>query len=224
MSSIIVSQHTTLGYKKKEPIIRDINIDIKAGDFVFVTGKSGSGKSTFLKSLYGDISPQSGQLNVCGVDIRKNMAGKKLNFLRKHLGIIFQDYKLIKEWSIEKNIMLPLLINGYSKALCKERTNKFLNHVKLSHKAHKYPMELSGGEQQRAAVARAMAANPTLILADEPTGNLDEYSSEVIWNFFKGVREILNTTIVVVTHKLPSNIYSDYKQFFINDGVLHEIN
>jgi cell division transport system ATP-binding protein len=153
----------------------------------------------------------------------KDIASAKLNTLRRHIGIVFQDYKLINEWTVEKNVMLPLIVNGFPKSVCINQAQKLLKHVKLLHKANKYPLELSGGEQQRVAMARALAHNPVLILADEPTGNLDDYSSEVIWNLLRSAKEFLGTTVVVVTHHIPSTISIHYKHFFIDEGYLHEI-
>jgi cell division transport system ATP-binding protein len=211
----------SLGYGGK-PVIVDATSSIEAKDFVFIVGKSGSGKSTLLKSFYGEVELVSGSLNVCGIDM-KNIAAPKLNTLRRHVGIVFQDYRLINEWTIEKNVMLPLIVNGFAKTICINQAQKLLKHVKLLHKAGKYPLELSGGEQQRVAMARALAHNPVLILADEPTGNLDDYSSEVIWNLLRSAKEFLGTTVIVVTHHIPSTINVNYKHFFIDDGYLHEI-
>ncbi len=221
-SSVVVAENLTLAYKKNEPIIQNATLSIKTGDFVFITGKSGSGKSTFLKSMYGAIHPREGTLNVCGINLR-NVSTSNKNFLRKHLGVVFQDYKLIENWTIEKNVMLPLLIAGFSKDVCISQAHKLLNHVKLVHKADKYPLELSGGEQQRAAVARALAHNPVLILADEPTGNLDEYSSSVIWDLLKGANAQLGTTVITVTHKIPSLLRVNYRRFIIEDGGIDEV-
>ncbi len=148
----------------------------------------------------------------------------KLNFLRKHIGIVFQDYKLIKEWTIEKNIMLPLIINGYEKIVTQNQVDSLLKHVRLKHQAGKYPLELSGGEQQRVAMARALAHNPILILADEPTGNLDDYSSQLIWNLLEGANTQLKTTVIVVTHHIPETMNIEYKHFHIEYGSIHEVN
>jgi cell division transport system ATP-binding protein len=195
---------------------------INPNEFVFITGKSGSGKSTILKSMYGELTPKKGVLDVCGVNI-KNISSSKLNLLRRYLGIVFQDYRLINDWTVEKNVMLPLMIGGFSKGVCVKQAQKLLKHVKLLHKADKYPLELSGGEQQRVAMARALAHNPVMILADEPTGNLDEYSSEVIWDLLKNAKEHLGTTVVVVTHHIPSTLGIDYKHFFLESGVVYEV-
>ena len=222
MSNIIQAENLVLSYNADEYVIKQGNLDIKPKDFVFITGKSGSGKSTFIKSLYGEMKIQSGNLNVCGFDL-ENISTRQLNLLRKHIGVIFQDYKLINEWSVEKNVMLPLIIAGYSSHICKVQATKLLKHVKLLHKSQKFPLELSGGEQQRVAMARALAHNPILILADEPTGNLDDYSSEVIWNLLKSVRQHIGSTIFIATHRIPSTLGIDYKHYFLDDGVFHEV-
>lgn len=222
MEYVIKANGLNISYGRDEPIITDASMQIKAQEFVFITGKSGSGKSTIIKSLYGDLLPTRGELNVCGVDF-KNLSSSKLNLLRRYLGVVFQDYKLIDEWTVEQNVMLPLIIGGFSKSVCVKQAHKLLKHVKLLHKINKYPYELSGGEQQRVAMARALAHNPVLILADEPTGNLDSYSSEVIWNLLKGAKEHLGTTVLVVTHNIPSTLGIDYKHYFLEGGVLHEV-
>lgn len=222
MDKVIIAENLSLSYKDFETIISKATFSIDAGSFVFITGASGSGKSTLLKSLYGAIEPRAGQLVVGGVKMNR-ISTSRLNFLRRHIGIVFQDYKLIKEWTIEKNVMLPLIISGYTKDVSGTQVQKLLGHVKLIHQAGKFPPELSGGEQQRVAMARALAHNPILILADEPTGNLDEYSSEVIWNLLEGANTQLKTTIVVVTHHIPSSISVPYKHFHIEMGTIHEI-
>lgn len=221
-SSVIIADNLALSYRKNEPILQNVSLNIKTKDFVFITGKSGSGKSTFLKSLYAVLPPMMGNLNVCGIEL-EHITTQNKNFLRKHLGVVFQDYKLIDNWTIEKNVMLPLFIAGFSKDVCLSQAHKLLKHVKLLHKADKYPPELSGGEQQRAAVARALAHNPVLILADEPTGNLDDYSSGVIWDLLKGANEQLGTTIVTVTHRIPSLLRVNYRHFIIDNGGMDEV-
>lgn len=222
MQEAVIANDISLSYRRNEPIITNANFNLALRDFAFITGKSGSGKSTLLKSLYGEIRVQKGFLSVCGTDM-KAVNLQKLNSFRKKIGIVFQDYRLITEWNVEKNVMLPLIIGGYSKEVCTKQTNKLLQHVNLLHKAHKYPLELSGGEQQRVAMARALVHNPVLLLADEPTGNLDDYSSDVIWSLLRSAKEQLGTTIVVVTHKIPTAFRMDYRHFVIEEGVLNEI-
>ncbi|MBN2816830.1 MAG: ABC transporter ATP-binding protein [Campylobacterales bacterium] len=222
MDKVIIADNLSLAYSNDETIINKVKFSIDSGSFVFITGASGSGKSTLLKSLYGALKPKEGSLIVGGVEL-KGVSSSKLNFLRKHVGIVFQDYKLVKEWTIEKNIMLPLIINGYEKSVTQNQVDSLLKHVRLKHQAGKYPLELSGGEQQRVAMARALAHNPILILADEPTGNLDDYSSQLIWNLLEGANSQLKTTVIVVTHHIPESMNIDYKHFHIEYGSIHEV-
>ena len=220
MPTLIKARNLSLAYD--EIVIKKANFSIKAGDFVFITGKSGSGKSTLLKSFYGELEPAGGELEVCD-SLLNEISNKELLALRQNIGIIFQDYKLIEEYSIAKNVMLPLMIKGYSKRVCEEQANKLLKHVELSFKGDKKPNQLSGGEQQRVAMARALAHNPKLLLCDEPTGNLDEYSSSIIWTLLKSAKELLNTCVVVVTHRIPSKLRLDYRLFNIDEGRLDEL-
>lgn len=223
MDKVIIASELSLSYPHHEAVINKINFSIESGSFVFITGASGSGKSTLLKSLFGALVPSNGSLVVGGVELN-GVSRSKLNLLRRHIGIVFQDYKLVKEWNIEKNIMLPLLINGYVKNVANAQVDKLLKHVRLNHQAGKFPQELSGGEQQRVAMARALAHNPILILADEPTGNLDEYSSQLIWNLLEGANEQLKSTVIVVTHNIPKMIRVPYRHLHIENGAINEVN
>lgn len=219
---IIKTENLLLGYEKDDIVINSANLEIFPNDFVFITGQSGSGKSTILKSFYGEMVPKKGMLNVCMYDLN-SINKSNLNALRRKIGIIFQNYRLINEWSVEQNVMLPLIIKGFSKNTCKKQSIKLLNHVNMLHKADKYPFELSGGEQQRVAMARALAHNPMLILCDEPTGNLDDYSSDIIWSLLRSAREMLGATIIVVTHRIPSLLRMQYRHFTIEKGNVNEI-
>jgi len=222
MDKVIVAENLSLAYEKDEMIIDRASFSVESGSFVFITGASGSGKSTLLKSFFGALAPVEGSLVVGGVEL-KGVSRSKLNLLRRHIGIVFQDYKLINEWTIDKNISLPLIINGYEKSVTENQVETLLKHVRLKHQSGKYPLELSGGEQQRVAMARALAHNPIMILADEPTGNLDDYSAQLIWNLLAGANEQLGTTIVVVTHRIPQNLSVDYKHYHIEYGSVHEV-
>lgn len=222
---IIAAEKLFLGYKREEPVIKNASFQIREKEFVFISGPSGSGKSTLLRSLYGGMSLYGGVLEILGIDMQ-NPNEQDIEELRRHIGIIFQDYKLIKDWSVERNIMLPMIINGYSKELCRTQTEKLLKHIKLSHKANNYPLELSGGEQQRVAMARALAHNPIMILADEPTGNLDDQSSDIIWNLLKGANEQLGICVLVVTHahKIPNlGVGMLCRQLHIDKGGIYEV-
>ncbi len=223
MANIISASHLTLGYSGSDAdIIKNANFKIKKGDFVFITGPSGSGKSTLLRSLYGQLKPKSGNLLVGAQDMSR-ISKKKLQELRRHFGIIFQDYKLINEWSVAKNVVLPLIIAGYNIDVQETQAKRLLKHVKLSEHADRFPLELSGGEQQRIGVARALAKNPTLILADEPTGNLDEYSSNVIWDLMENANEQLGATVVVVTHRIPNIFSIPYRHLIIENKGIYEV-
>ena len=219
---MIQAKNIYLSYDDNKYIIKKGNFTIKHKEFIFIGGNSGSGKSTLLKSFYADIPLKHGSLKIDGQEVF-GINGKKLRLLRKDIGIIFQDYKLVNEYTIEENIMIPLKINGYSNDISKDQANKLLSHVKLSHRAGYYPNELSGGEQQRVAVARALAHNPKVIIADEPTGNLDDYSADVVWNLLKGANEQLGITIVVVTHRVPKNLGIKFRQLSLEDGIIYEV-
>ncbi len=219
---MITAKNIYLSYDDNKYVIKKGNFYVKPKEFIFVGGNSGSGKSTLLKSFYGEIPLKHGSLKIDGQEVF-GINALKLRNLRKDIGVIFQDYKLINEYTIEENIMVPLKINGYSNEICKSQAAKLLAHVKLSHRAGFYPNELSGGEQQRIAVARALAHNPKIIIADEPTGNLDDYSADVVWNLLKGANEQLGITIVVVTHRVPKNLGIKFRQFSIEDGIIYEV-
>ena len=223
MSNVIQANNLTLAYDNGEKeIIKDANFNIKKGEFVFITGPSGSGKSTLLKALYGKLKPLEGSLVVGGNDLA-TIRRRKLQELRTHMGIIFQDYKLVNEWTVSKNVVLPLMIAGYSSEIQETQARRLLKHVKLSEHSDKYPLELSGGEQQRVGVARALSKNPVVILADEPTGNLDDYSSNVIWDLMENACQQLDTTVLVVTHKIPTIFSLPYRHFIIESKGVYEV-
>ena len=222
MQKIISASGLCLGYENEQNLITDAKFDIYSDDFVFITGQSGSGKSTLLKSFYGQMKPSAGSLSVCLTDMT-DITQQNLDKLRQRIGVVFQNYRLISEWNIEKNVMLPLMIKGLSASVCKNQATKLLKHVNLLHRADKFPNELSGGEQQRAAMARALAHNPNLLLCDEPTGSLDEYSSDVIWGLLRSAKEYLGTCIVVVTHHIPVSLRVPYRHLVIDNGRIYEI-
>lgn len=222
MRHIVEARDLVLEYDKSFRVINKANFSINVNDFVFITGKSGSGKSTLIRSMYGDMAISDGSLNVCLNEL-KGINHSSLALLRQRVGIIFQDFRLINEWNVEKNVMLPLIIKGYNQSVCKKQAAKLLNHVNLLHKSDRFPLELSGGEQQRVAMARALAHNPQLLLCDEPTGSLDDYSSEVIWMLLRSAREALGTCVVVVTHKIPAGLRMHYRHFELSNGEVNEI-
>ncbi|AZV46222.1 ABC transporter ATP-binding protein [Nautilia sp. PV-1] len=221
MGVLVEAKNLYVGYKG-EPIIKNANFKIYTKDFVFLTGVSGSGKTTIIKSLYGEVPVFNGSLNVGGIELN-NIKKSKLSYLRKYLGVVFQDYKLIPEWTILKNVMLPMLIAGIDKKTAEEEAIKLLNKVKLSHKLDKYPAELSGGEQQRAAIARAIIHDPVMILADEPISGLDEYSANLVMELFIMANREKDITIMIASHSLPQTFDINYRQIHLEKGTLYEL-
>ncbi|MGM3305839.1 cell division ATP-binding protein FtsE [Anabaena sp. WFMT] len=176
----------------------DVSINIKKGEFLFITGPSGSGKSTFLKLLYGQELPTQGEVIVDDLNVA-NLQGDRLSFFRRRIGIVFQDYKLIPQRTVSENIIFVLQAQGYTRKEIQRRLEPTLKLVGLLSKADRFPDQLSGGEQQRVSIARAIIATPPLLLADEPTGNLDPDNS---WQVIK-ILQKLNTfgaTVIVTTH------------------------
>ncbi|MGL5122821.1 MAG: ABC transporter ATP-binding protein [Fusobacteriaceae bacterium] len=182
-------------------IIRNLNIEIKEGDFISIMGKSGSGKSTLLNLIGLLDKPNSGKLFIDGIDtIQANDLEKNI-IKNEKLGFVFQFHYLLKEFTALENVMLPGLLKNYkNKDKIREKALNLLKEVGLEDRGSHRPTELSGGEKQRVAIARAMINSPKIILADEPTGNLDEETSEMIHEIFKKINKEFNQTIIVVTH------------------------
>lgn len=177
----------------------NIDLDINKGEFVFIVGASGAGKSTLIKLLFREELPSSGTVRVCGSDVNK-LSRRDIAYFRRRLGIVFQDFRLITTLSVFDNVAFALRATGASAKTIKSRVPKVLNMVGLLSKAKKFPDELSGGEQQRVALARALANNPDIIIADEPTGNIDPRMSKDIVELLNVINS-LGTTIVMVTHQ-----------------------
>jgi cell division transport system ATP-binding protein len=221
MGVLVKAENLYLGYKN-EPVIKNANFKIHTKDFVFLTGVSGSGKTTIIRSLYGEIPILRGSLNVGGIELN-GVKKSKISYLRKYLGVVFQDYKLIPEWNILKNVMLPMLIAGIDKHTAENEAIKLLNKVKLSHKIDKYPAELSGGEQQRAAIARAIIHDPVMILADEPISGLDEYSANLVMDLFIMANKEKDITVMIASHSLPQIFNINYRQIHLEKGDVYEL-
>ncbi|MEA5552220.1 cell division ATP-binding protein FtsE [Anabaena cylindrica UHCC 0172] len=185
-------------YANSYHALLDVSINIKKGEFLFITGPSGSGKSTFLKLLYGQELPTQGEVIVDDLNVA-NLQGDRLSFFRRRIGIVFQDYKLIPQRTVSENIIFVLQAQGYTRKEIQRRLEPTLKLVGLLSKADRFPDQLSGGEQQRVSIARAIIATPPLLLADEPTGNLDPDNS---WQVIQ-ILQKLNTfgaTVIVTTH------------------------
>lgn len=186
-------------YKNGVTAIHDLNLSIEKGSFVFVIGDSGSGKSTFMKLLYREEKPTSGQIVVGGINVAK-LRNNKVYKLRRKLGIVFQDYKLLPKLTVYENVAFAMEVIGATKQQIRIKVLKALEVVGLKNKVHNYPNQLSGGEQQRVAIARAIVNNPKMLLCDEPTGNLDPTMSMEIMKVLDNINKTLGTTIIVVTH------------------------
>ena len=178
--------------------LQDINVRIEQGEFVFIVGPSGAGKSTFFKMLFREVLPSSGKVIVNGHDLVK-MTDKEIPYFRRQLGIVFQDYRLLPDRTVYANVAFAMQVIETPYRKIKRRVNDVLDLVGLRKRAHAYPTELSGGEQQRIAIARAIVNDPILLIADEPTGNLDPETSWEIMDIFREVNKS-GTTIVMATH------------------------
>jgi cell division transport system ATP-binding protein len=180
-------------------VLSNVNVEINKGEFVYLIGKTGSGKSSFMKILYGDLVLTEGEGHIVGHNL-KNLKEKDIPFLRRKLGIVFQDFKLLIDRTINDNLLFVLKATGWKdKSAMNARVEEVLNKVGMKTKGFKYPHELSGGEQQRIAIARALLNNPELILADEPTGNLDPQTSIEVMEVLQDINKNGNT-ILMATH------------------------
>ncbi|MFA5828005.1 MAG: ATP-binding cassette domain-containing protein [Candidatus Shapirobacteria bacterium] len=181
--------------------LKDINLNIDNGEFIFIVGPSGAGKSTLLKLILGQIRPSSGLITIDDIDFG-HAKKSQIDKIRRKIGIIFQDYQLIADKSVEENISLALDIVDFPPTERQSRIDEVIKKVNLSSRRFLFPSQLSGGEMQRAALARALAIKPSLILADEPTGNLDVENSWNLIKLLKDVNEQYNTSIIMTTHNL----------------------
>ena len=179
-------------------VLKDITLSIEKGELAFITGPSGAGKTTLLKLIYAAEKPDKGQIVVAGWDISK-LKQSTIPYLRRNLGVVFQDFRLLNNKTVFDNIALALRIHNMHPKEIKEDVNAVLREVKLTHKSQIYPQHLSGGEQQRVVIARAMVSKPSILLADEPTGNLDDETSDTIMGLFKEINA-MGTTVLVATH------------------------
>ena len=195
---MIHMKNVTKVYENGAVALNNINVDIRKGEFVFLVGSSGAGKSTFIKMLFREVLPTSGILTVNGRDVIR-MANKEVPYLRRSLGVIFQDYRLLPEKTVYENISFAMQVIEAPRRLMQRSVNSVLDIVGLRDKYKCFPHQLSGGEQQRVAIARAIVNNPSSVIADEPTGNLDPETSWGIMDIFQRINAA-GTTIVMATH------------------------
>jgi cell division transport system ATP-binding protein len=195
---LVEFDHVTKSYSDAPPALNDVTFTLDKGEFAFITGPSGAGKSTLLKMIYMDEFPSEGEVRV-GRHSSAAIRRTEIAMLRREVGVVFQEFKLLKELTAFENVLLPLRAAGKRESSIRKRANSVLYSVGLSTKRHQSPLKLSGGEQQRIAIARAMALRPAILLADEPTGNLDPDTAEQILDLLVDINRG-GTSVLVATH------------------------
>ena len=214
---MITIEHVYLEYSKNRTTLRDVNIHIDKGEFVFLVGPSGAGKSSFIKMLTHEVVPGKGAVYVDDTNVLR-LKKSKVPYYRRKLGIVFQDFRLLQEKTVFENIAFVLRVTGITnRDEIHDKVMRALELVNLANKANALPTELSGGEQQRVAIARALVNRPLLLLADEPTGNLDPQTSDEIMELFSNINH-MGTTIIMVTHNKDLVNAMHKRVVYIEDG------
>ena len=222
MQNIVVSLQDAIVKNENQVVLTHINFKVVNGDFIFLIGKTGTGKSSLLKVLYGDLPLSDGNGLILGYDLVK-LKDRDIPHLRRKLGVVFQDFKLLTDRTIFDNLAFVLKATGWSsKEKINTRVSEVLSMVNVGSDSKKFPFELSGGEQQRVAIARALLNNPELIIADEPTGNLDPETSQEIMSLFKELHKS-GISIIMATHDYNMIIKFPGKIFQCNDGKIQEV-
>lgn len=222
MSQIILSLQNVSINQESNRVLSNVNLEVKRGEFLYLIGKTGAGKSSFLKTLYGDLTLTEGEGSIVDYDLRK-LKEKDIPYLRRKLGVVFQDFKLLPDRNIYDNLLFVLKATGWKeKAEMHLKIDEVLDKVGMKMQAHKMPHQISGGEQQRVAIARALLNDPELILADEPTGNLDPQTSVEIMNVLKNINEN-GKTILMATHDYALIMKFPTKTLKLEDGTIFEV-
>ncbi len=209
-------------YQDKNLILQDVNIEVNKGEFIYLIGKTGSGKSSFMKTLYADLPLAEGQGNIVDFDLAK-LKQKNIPYLRRKIGVVFQDFKLLPDRTVYKNLEFVLQATGWKdKDEIKLKIDEVLDKVSMKGKANKMPHQMSGGEQQRVAIARALLNDPELILADEPTGNLDPQTSAEVMQLLKEINQN-GKTIIMATHDYALIMKFPAKTIKCDEGIVFEV-
>jgi cell division transport system ATP-binding protein len=195
---MILLEHVSKVYSSGDPALQDVSLHIESGEFVSIVGQSGAGKTTLAKLLIAEEQPTKGRIIIGGWDIT-HISAREVPYLRRQLGVVFQDYKLLRQKTVYENVAFALEVAGASAARIREVVPQVLTIVGLSDKADRFPTQISGGEQQRVVIARSLVHRPKILLADEPTGNLDTVNTQEIVNLLMKINAF-GTTIVLVTH------------------------
>lgn len=222
MTKILASfDNVGFRYKRSEEILKNITLNIHPGDFYFLTGNSGAGKTSLLRLLYLSNLPSRGTLKIFETNVHK-IPHKYLPLFRRNIGVVFQDFRLLRHLNSFDNVALPLRILGFSEKNIYQNVNELLDWVGLSKHLKTLPNELSGGQQQRLAIARAIINKPSLLIADEPTGNVDDEMAERLLNLFKELNH-LGTTVIIATHNEHLIHHYPYSQLHLSFGSLLKI-
>lgn len=223
--SIIELQHASI-FQGNNLILQDVNLNINKGEFVYLVGKTGTGKSSLLKTLYGELPLKDGEGTVAGYNL-KTLDWKKVPYLRRNLGVVFQDFQLLTDRNVNNNLKFVLRATGWTdEKMMDEKIADVLDKVGLKSKGFKMPYELSGGEQQRVDIARALLNSPKMILADEPTGNLDPETSDEIMNLLFNISKDYGTTVIMASHdyivvqKFPARMIRTEKGKVIDNATI----
>lgn len=216
---MIQFHNLSMAYQKEASALQNINFSIQKGEFVFLTGPSGAGKTTLLRLIYGALTPTRGQVLIDSQNVSR-LTTAQLPFLRRTIGVVFQDFKLLQNRTVFENVAITLEVQGGgSRADIGKRVMHILRQMGMENKIHLTPPRLSGGEQQRVALARALVNDPKILLADEPTGNLDDANKQQIMNIFKEAN-VRGTTVVVATHDRRLIEQSHYRIIRLQHGEL----
>ena len=222
MSQTVLQLNNASIFQRENLILSDINLTIHKGDFIYLIGKTGAGKSSFMKTLYGDLPLQKGTGEIVGFDLAK-LKEKQIPFLRRKLGVVFQDFKLLNDRTVADNLLFVLKATGWKdKREMQSKIDEVLTKVHMQSKGFKFPYQLSGGEQQRVAIARALLNDPELILADEPTGNLDPQTSVGVMQVLKEINDN-GRTILMATHDYALLLTYPSKTLKCKDNKIFEV-